>query len=185
MTDFEIAAEQFGRYLEGVDGHYSAIRELRGHLQSNFRRSEEKLLETVSNLGGGYNWQATDSTFQSISPSIISDSTLRRELVEFHDGFMPFMLNLSNRYQESQSIFRDVLYDDFGREMADVNETRGYTPPTIRIITPVGDIPSHGEFYEKMDNYEILLRNLKRRIPEALQRIDVLENKIVKHMQTL
>ena len=181
LTDFEIAAEQFGRYLSSVDEHYYAIRELRGHLRSNTSRSDEKLTEIVSTLGGGYLWQATDSTWQSVSPSIISDAILRRDLIEFHDGFMPFMLSQSNRYQANQTVFRDVLFDDFEAEFIDMDEP--YLK--ISIVSPIDEIPTHKEFYEKRSNFESSLRNLKNRIPEALERIRGLESRIRQHLQTL
>lgn len=185
LTDFDIASEAFNRYLNRVDDHMNATRALRNHLRRGDERSAEQLTQYVNGLRGGYIWQATDATWQSSTPSLISDEALRRQLISFHDGFMPFMLTQSIVYQQRQTEFWNAIGDDFEREWNEPEGDRQDGPYSVVVSSPLQDIPSNPNFYQRQSDYWLSLWVLKERIPQAIDRIAEIESLIQQHLETL
>ena len=118
------------------------------------------------------------AAFLRFSPAIISDRELRSRLIRFHDGFMPFMLNASQRLQAAQDAFHDVLLDDFERDF-------GMPNWTLVATKPLDEIPTNVEFSKRLDDYIASMNTIRERIPEALEQIGELSTLIEAHIESL
>lgn len=121
------------------------------------------MIALLEQAAGGYFWQATDSTFSSTNPAIISDAALRSTLIRFHDGFLPFMLNRSQQLQQAQREYRNTLYDDYERYVDFRKQST-----EIRAITLLDRIPTNGEFFKQLDDYSVIIFDLLNLIPLAI-----------------
>lgn len=180
LNDFEVATEQFQIYVDTVTELNNAARELRSYFRNKSPRSEEELVYFIEPLLGAYLWQSTDSTWVSTNPANISNEELRRRLIRFNDGFMPYMLNISETLQLVRAEFLNTVFDDFERNW-DIQENF----PVISAISPLDKIPTNREFYKKLDNYRLASARLSRRIPEAIQDISEIASMIEMHIATL
>jgi hypothetical protein len=179
LDDFSVAEEQFQVYLQRVSEDFSAAINLYDYLKNKPNRSEEELIRLVRPLQFGYRWQATDSTWQSSSPERITNVSLRADLISFHDGRLPFMLNISTELQEARRDLLDALLDDIER-IAQVDD---YI--IIKVVSDLDSIPSNPEFFETLGNFSIIVEQVENNIAVTLERISAFKEAITVHVSTL
>lgn len=179
QDDFSVAGREFASYQSRATVDFESAVALYDYLKSSDSRTAQDLVNLIRPLQFGYRWQATDSTWQASDPQRITSDELRAELIEFHDGAMPFMLNISTELQSARRELLDVLLDDFER-IRRLDQSLD-----LRVTSELNQIPSNPEFFEKLGNFSIVSQNVVRRSITFQERISELQEGIAVHVNNL
>jgi len=192
--DLELGLEELRLYEEMANRAYAQLARVVRILQDGLEVPDEfpdldpeVIFLALTQRPNDRLWRPTATAFDSLRDTgnlnLVSDHELRSELVDYHDTYEPYFLDIRLSASEARSRYTDILDKDF--DLVPGPNFEAEPAPSRRLRVPLEDWPTDPDFQNVLIRYAERLHFARGIASDMQGTVTELQNRIADHIESI